>query len=190
MEFYPKADTKKNINKKFQFPAGWNSTRSGASPSEFVGGFNSQRDGILRCDRRFRALKWLVSIPNGMEFYKSHLWSAFYLFRVSIPNGMEFYWAISDGTLLKTCFNSQRDGILQHRQLLAGRIPAFQFPTGWNSTEIKERVKGLKKKCFNSQRDGILLCFFFDCFEFFKSFNSQRDGILQHEFCHFSGRKR
>ena len=61
------------------------------------------------------ALKKVVSIPNGMEFYRS--------FRF-------------DYRANRACFNSQRDGILREA------IPAddfsqseFQFPTGWNSTK-------------------------------------------------------
>ena len=52
--------------------------------------FNSQRDGILR----FVVLNRL------------------YVFIVSIPNGMEFYLKWKPPQTLRTSFNSQRDGIL------------------------------------------------------------------------------
>ena len=32
----------------------------------------------------------------------------------------------------------------------------FQFPTGWNSTDILELLRALTERRFNSQRDGIL----------------------------------
>ena len=74
--------------------------------------FNSQRDGILQICRAIRRQRtrfqfptgWNstsaeislpapqdpVSIPNGMEFYKTQNPRLFYP-SVSIPNGMEFY---------------------------------------------------------------------------------------------------
>ena len=77
---------------KFQFPTGWNSTQEKA---------------------RSRYFKFMVSIPNGMEFYASG--SDYVRFdNVSIPNGMEFYTSIlSFGLPSMAGFNSQRDGILQ-----------------------------------------------------------------------------
>ena len=55
--------------KQFQFPTGWNSTRSSV-------------ERVVVCG---------VSIPNGMEFYKNRVTSSLALPEVSIPNGMEFY---------------------------------------------------------------------------------------------------
>ena len=81
-----------------------------------ISGFNSQRDGILRVVLAFLFFYNLVSIPNGMEFY-------------SIPKLKQIH--------AKKRFNSQRDGILlrekEFRSSVSGR---FQFPTGWNSTDI------------------------------------------------------
>ena len=76
----------------FQFPTGWNSTdRFGLDLSTpfcfnsqrdgilltpplllffLCRRFNSQRDGILLCEVFWFRIRWLVSIPNGMEFYR------------------------------------------------------------------------------------------------------------------------
>ena len=133
---------------------------------------------------------------------------------------MEFYANYSSGILAATeGFNSQRDGILRPLFALsllheAVSIPngmefyqkgskndrtriSFQFPTGWNSTNLSSntatadtvsipngmefyRSKSfamMRRLRFNSQRDGILPFFtFFLCTQ--ASFNSQRDGIL------------
>ena len=102
------------INNVFQFPTGWNSTGSAAAPSEFVGGFNSQRDGILLAGRALLARENRVSIPNGMEFYCTKFIFTF--------KKLEGFNSQRDGILPKPsfparlqiqCFNSQRDGILQ-----------------------------------------------------------------------------
>ena len=53
---------------------------------------------------------------------------------VSIPNGMEFYATVSVAVVF---------------------ILLFQFPTGWNSTNILVLFR-LIFCSFNSQRDGIL----------------------------------
>ena len=79
-----------------------------------------------------------------------------------------------------------------------GVYQAFQFPTGWNSTELIS-ITRIRIYSFNSQRDGILQFrkkarrgFIFvsipNGMEFYRirkkrstsmrSFNSQRDGIL------------
>ena len=116
MEFYTSA-TK-------QIPCGYcfNSQRDGilrgqASLKDEKGErFNSQRDGILRDARLVATHIHLVSIPNGMEFYKLCL-----IFR-----------------LRRNGFNSQRDGILQDNGVKELTEMLFQFPTGWNST--KEQI--------------------------------------------------
>ena len=77
-------------NLLFQFPTGWNSTISTI----------------------FSSLCFLVSIPNGMEFYTPFCWSRLST-PVSIPNGMEFYLI---------------------RVVIGVICKGFQFPTGWNST--------------------------------------------------------
>jgi len=97
----------------FQFPTGWNSTRSASLTSPRHQSFNSQRDGILQNVRLYVYTHCLVSIPNGMEFYKYKAKVEFIMLKrfqfptgwnstrsqrggygydaVSIPNGMEFY---------------------------------------------------------------------------------------------------
>ena len=101
-----------------------------------------------------------VSIPNGMEFYLNSE-DRNLDFSVSIPNGMEFYVRFSevyDGIRLfqfptgwnstlgfetyqghTSCFNSQRDGILQWGYFCCFVCVMFQFPTGWNSTKTQSR---------------------------------------------------
>ena len=140
-----------------------------------------------------------VSIPNGMEFYGEYfdstpvyvssfnsqrdgiLLSPIFLliinFVVSIPNGMEFY-----------------DSVLRLRTTSA----AFQFPTGWNSTDwvlicmtlsIVSIPNGME--FYSKARDFIsdswrfqfptgwnsTLCKLYRRNEIL-GFNSQRDGIL------------
>ena len=56
------------------------------------------------------------------------------MYPVSIPNGMEFY---------------------QRQKFSRNDAKPFQFPTGWNSTELIVRIL-CKDDRFNSQRDGIL----------------------------------
>ena len=81
-----------------------------------------------------------------MEFYWYNSVSQL-IKKVSIPNGMEFYQSFFlTSFITQPCFNSQRDGILLDTQAQADtRQEAFQFPTGWNSTERKriqiERVR-------------------------------------------------
>ena len=149
---YPNAQP--DVNTKFQFPTGWNSTRR-------------IRSSICSCR---------VSIPNGMEFYvkKKAVRVVVQSFQfptgwnstrrntaksprkdVSIPNGMEFY-----SGLYSIDENEEE----------------FQFPTGWNSTIAfwsattpncvsipngmefywKHTARSLLRLRFNSQRDGIL----------------------------------
>ena len=57
-------------------------------------------------------------------------------------------------------------------------LDAFQFPTGWNSTQIELSLSELES-CFNSQRDGILHEEGVAAGKQSAGFNSQRDGILQ-----------
>ena len=119
--------------------------------------FNSQRDGILLKTSRAKFRQAGVSIPNGMEFYPRrknlqiynpgfnsqrdgilHLrkWKELRKGIVSIPNGMEFY--IADTHIIL-------------------ELLLFQFPTGWNSTNLWVFCFMLGLDSFNSQRDGILL---------------------------------
>ena len=108
----------------FQFPTGWNSTRDC---------WNEAKESEI------------VSIPNGMEFYKN--------WKYPIEQKDSFN-SQRDGILqieLKTIdigiagFNSQRDGILHLQAVKVDRHSSkFQFPTGWNST-YAECVKALLK---------------------------------------------
>ena len=75
-------------------------------------------------------------------------------------------------------FNSQRDGILPyHSRHKTARMKQFQFPTGWNSTHIRNSLDVMYHR-FNSQRDGILPCQVSAFWGTILCFNSQRDGIL------------
>ena len=93
---------------------------------------------------------------------------------------MEFYKTLAFEVCKNACFNSQRDGILLFPNSALAFVPfLFQFPTGWNSTLLREKIRDEKMAFqfptgWNSTRLGCanevftLLCF-----------NSQRDGILQ-----------
>ena len=99
--------------------------------------FNSQRDGILRLFDLF-GLPFLVSFNSQRDGILPSIFAKFAISSlVSIPNGMEFYVL---GALrcysMSFCFNSQRDGILLDLGSDIDELIAFQFPTGWNSTEI------------------------------------------------------
>ena len=100
---------------KFQFPTGWNSTIHGSG--------------------------WIwppmVSIPNGMEFYKR---------------------AFTGLGALKS-FNSQRDGILRSKKRLRRRELGVSIPNGMEFYRYAIQICISKLKSFNSQRDGILLIF-------------------------------
>ena len=75
--------------------------------------FNSQRDGILP-DKGFIIRRlYLVSIPNGMEFY-------LFLWR---------YCIVSILFQFPTGWNSTNDTNVRSKDQRE-----FQFPTGWNST--------------------------------------------------------
>ena len=81
---------------------------------------------------------FVVSIPNGMEFYKDGLGLNVDIREFQFPTG----WNSTRGELLVlsgiNSFNSQRDGILPISAILySQRKKQFQFPTGWNSTQRK-----------------------------------------------------
>ena len=141
-----------------------------------IGRFNSQRDGILLRSARSLRRAFAVSIPNGMEFYC----------RFCTPRSNH-----------SRCFNSQRDGILLKFDYFIWTLQMFQFPTGWNSTNLLFDWKQILEFQFptgwnstfaflrflvpiigfNSQRDGILHSST-TSIVWSVSFNSQRDGIL------------
>ena len=139
---------------EFQFPTRWNSTMVDFSEFVSISRFNSQRDGILplliadlHAIKRFQfPTGW-----NSTRFFRGLRWNSF----VSIPNGMEFYRSRVYNDTYVWCFNSQRDGILPERRLRYLTLAKFQFPTGWNSTRGSDS-QDRAAHCFNSQRDGIL----------------------------------
>ena len=76
-------------------------------------------------------LNGLVSIPNGMEFYKIARYMRLRKKDVSIPNGMEFYGiSCSFKILFVTRFNSQRDGILRLAAGLSRTAHYVSIPNG------------------------------------------------------------
>ena len=91
MEFYKPVIARFDWRREFQFPTGWNSTHRLVFNMFCVGGFNSQRDGILLCRLLCYIRNIFVSIPNGMEFYYRSSPYLHEMTTVSIPNGMEFY---------------------------------------------------------------------------------------------------
>ena len=167
------------ISLSFQFPTGWNSTLSFQCRATAETCFNSQRDGILRPALAKLERIYIVSIPNGMEFYARNRKVVIRFRAFQFPTG----------------WNSTQPRFL----LMPISSSTFQFPTGWNSTKNR-RKKREKVASFNSQRDGILqisskrihnekrvsipngMEFYaiYDSWDeaFPHSFNSQRDGIL------------
>ena len=113
MEFYYTALSERSPN-----TSGFNSQRDGIlrflSLSMLVirCSFNSQRDGILRSLQLRCISGYIVSIPNGMEFY--HMLGFFAprskLFQ--FPTGWNSTLSSLCVRLGLCCFNSQRDGIL------------------------------------------------------------------------------
>ena len=79
---------------------------------------------------RRRLFNTYVSIPNGMEFYYIMVSHYDFISVVSIPNGMEFYAESSDFEAHKTCFNSQRDGILLSLSLWDLKFVFVSIPNG------------------------------------------------------------
>ena len=138
MEFYLAVFVSDLFAAPFQFPTGWNSTKSYLWRCDMTESFNSQRDGILHyikfwkvnINSRFNSqrdgiLQYLVQRHNLFGEFQfptgwnstGHLCLCGRYRRVSIPNGMEFYPKVwqrvdSDGN----GFNSQRDGILHNRR--------------------------------------------------------------------------
>ena len=107
----------KYIQEKFQFPTGWNSTHYLSSllkrirQFQFPTGWNSTPS---------RTLESLINVSfnsqrDGILLCKCK--ASLRSLRVSIPNGMEFY-PIYPTSIICT--------------------PEFQFPTGWNSTLLKQ----------------------------------------------------
>ena len=96
---------------------------------QFPTGWNSTQSLDLSCEHR----NCFNSQRDGI-LPQSILWER-RRFSVSIPNGMEFY-----SQSLISQWQSDR----------------FQFPTGWNSTDVPMFASDNPIR-FNSQRDGILL---------------------------------
>ena len=71
MEFYVFSGAiRQGDHDTFQFPTGWNSTLQMIASSYSSDCFNSQRDGILHDEPLKDCFCKIVSIPNGMEFYR------------------------------------------------------------------------------------------------------------------------
>ena len=144
--------------------------------------------------------------PNGFQFPTG--WNSTQSLKaaqiarsiVSIPNGMEFYKANTSKLKPFMRFSSQRDGILRNGYFKLYRIPAFQFPTGWNSTiGLSQNIRWISNVSipngmeFYAKANEIAVFTF--TFQFptgwnstsaftwallcFVCFNSQRDGILR-----------
>ena len=133
MEFYVLTTKFNQFFKKFQFPTGWNSTMLMAALVP--------KDG--------------VSIPNGMEFYRSWWYCRALSIYVSIPNGMEFYNILTLLLVFVSSFNSQRDGILRRKTAKIPYLSQVSIPNGMEFyiTSVDGSCMNI---CFNSQRDGIL----------------------------------
>ena len=144
--------------KKFQFPTGWNSTRLTKAAVkrdrfQFPTGWNST---LVACFS-LRPLS-VVSIPNGMEFYRKFTyalpfsiefqfptgwnstrlcWQRNRTRRVSIPNGMEFYLILKWMKDLDQQV-SIPNGMEFYKpfKFIFNKTKRFQFPTGWNSTGV------------------------------------------------------
>ena len=161
MEFYDRGVSYRATARRFQFPTGWNSTGALYQKILFYYSFNSQRDGILPTPVAVSPILPEVSIPNGMEFYfettpiKLSESECFNSQRdgillddrnkdeqyeqVSIPNGMEFYYAIFRVNVRQRRV-SIPNGMEFYLKILHafGWLCPFQFPTGWNSTNVDE----------------------------------------------------
>ena len=140
----------------FQFPTGWNSTKSyvriapgAAWAFQFPTGWNStKRAGRARLD-------------GG----------------VSIPNGMEFYPVVDIAAIAQAGFNSQRDGILHEFYAVVPLKVGVSIPNGMEFYKSDlATYRGLR---IVSIPNGME--FYFGSSQgahFARRFNSQRDGIL------------
>ena len=166
MEFYDSDTSSWGAHRAFQFPTGWNSTPS-----------------IETIDLSVT----VVSIPNGMEFYNGYLVLGCESSEFQFPTGWNSTAEKASIISAKSCFNSQRDGILRADKPKDRHQHKVSIPNGMEFYDTTNLYVKLAPACFNSQRDGILL---FGLTEYptfaTRGFNSQRDGILQHEFCYFS----
>ena len=169
MEFYAKAKIKVYyVILVFQFPTGWNSTKTGKAkrekakrfqlptgwnstlpPIKSLGthtSFNSQRDGILllTMGSRFAHPRFNSQRDGILQIIVSMFCGAPRRFNSQRDGILRSLFAPS--LKAKTCFNSQRDGILLDiAPLLLRCLGAFQFPTGWNSTMMM--IKEKRGKC-------------------------------------------
>ena len=130
MEFYPIRSSFGIILGRFQFPMGWNSTQS--FPFLLINYIVSIPNGMefyqILVD--IRGPRILVSIPNGMEFYAHLFINMKTNTNVSIPNGMEFYLSFQSRNWYATCFNSQWDGILLAKKLDQIQSAKVSIPNG------------------------------------------------------------
>ena len=127
----------------FQFPTGWNSTLLPAHSLEHNRHrFNSQRDGILRCtqSKTSQKSKRFNSQRDGiLQIVVYAIFLHIGGFNSQRDGILRFISAAKASGYRS--FNSQRDGILlidftKHTEHLC----SFQFPTGWNSTRAKSPI--------------------------------------------------
>ena len=162
--------------KVFQFPTGWNSTLPNPQACKSYDSFNSQRDGILQfvdLRRSWNSLRF-NSQRDGILHYQS-IWSL-KLYVVSIPNGMEFYYmevyhyARVHKFQFPTGWNSTSKAVNPSHILM------FQFPTGWNST--KRAYQSQQRNTVSIPNGMEFYRASFTTAQISIGFNSQRDGIL------------
>ena len=135
MEFYAICRLRLCGSGLFQFPTGWNSTVARESDGASYQSFNSQRDGILQWTTRDIPIHSAFQFPTGWNSTEMRLSKAEFEKLFQFPTGWNstiLFCSMSG--ILSSSFNSQRDGILQHRARQLARQRRFQFPTGWNST--------------------------------------------------------
>ena len=152
MEFYPAPNPKPDDPGKFQFPTGWNSTVrflevcDGIYLFQFPTGWNSTlvKDEKGNPQEMFQfptgwnstfpsyrtAYQFVVSIPNGMEFYfkfsmPGYGWNLF-----QFPTGWNSTPRTCKAWKNLYCFNSQRDGILRKKSKSRYPIPGVSIPNG------------------------------------------------------------
>ena len=145
----------------FQFPMGWNSTNFCSISFLFLICFNSQWDGILHrkfnsrgrtmksfnsqwdgilliCDKSPCLRRKIVSIPNGMEFYRGMEAGTKAHYQFQFPMGWNSTFKRRTKFVISNCFNSQWDGILRGFRAGFSKLKgSFQFPMGWNSTPFQ-----------------------------------------------------
>ena len=121
----------------FQFPMGWNSTLLTQEFTPRIGKFQfpmGWNSTLVPCPTRSLSR---VSIPNGMEFYTiriNNFWPPLSRFNSQWDGILLYYHRVFLGH--PNSFNSQWDGILPWWSVWWYQRSLFQFPMGWNSTNL------------------------------------------------------